>query len=251
MELYTLISIIALILVAIYIFDKNLEFFTPNPYLISWQRPIEDGGDENCCGYDWQINDGQIDSGSVPSGTTPVITVQTGKLDWNTKYKISVRAINLFGPGEWTTAELSTGNGVINSIVMAALIDNSDGTIINPVAADNPVVSIWTSLDKGSIIPNTLQASALLVFKRENVDIYQQRIDLVSQSDSTNKVDIFTGEIVGINLKIDDVITSTIIVWNPAAPEGTETIVTEASQSVTVNRGPPSNVSGISLTYAR
>lgn len=248
MKLSTLLCLI-LILVAMYLFvSTKLEFFTPNPYLISWQKPIDDGGDENCCGYDWQINDGKIDSGSVPSSNTPIITVQTKKLDWDTKYKISVRAINMFGPGEWTTTELSTGNGVINSIVIASLIDNNDGTIINPIASGVQNVKIWTSLDKGSISPNTLQASALMVIKRDNAIILQNRVDLTNSYDSTKKIDLFIGETDPIELKIGDVIDSTIIVWDPF---GTETIITEASQSVTVNRSPPNNVSGISLTYAR
>lgn len=257
MKLVTLVGILALIFALVCLFCKSSESFTPSPYLVSWQKPADNGGDEGCCGYDWQINDGNTDKGSVPTGTGASITVQTTKLDWNTTYKISVRAVNMFGPGDWTVVNLSTGNGVLSAIKMAAAFDAS-GNITTPISATTPQnISIWSAMNKGVANPNTLKASALVTVRRlialgpATTTVLEQRIELDSSYDTANSLDVFSGDFASqmlppFSFQSGDILSATIIVWDP-----NDTVITEGYGELTVTQGTPSNVSDISLSYIR
>jgi hypothetical protein len=263
MELLSLVSILALIFVLACFFCKRLEAFTPNPYLISWQKPTDDGGDSTCCGYDWQINDGAIDSGSVPTGTNQTMTVQTTKLDWNTTYKISVRAINMFGPGDWTVANLSTGDGVLSSIKIASAID-INGNITKPISvgSDNISIRCQMTLTAAGVaaMPGPFLASALVVVNRlvalgpATTVVLNQRLNLANGSSAGQNGggalltfwDDFASELLPpFTFATGDVLTATIIVWDSK----TGNVATESSADTTVTQGVPSNVSGITLSY--
>ena len=260
MELLNLVIILAVIFVLACFFCKKLEMFTPSPYLISWQRPLDDGGDITCCGYEWKVNDGAVDSGSVPTGTGQTITVQTTKLDWNTKYDISVRAINIFGPGEWTTAKLSTGDGVLSSIKIASSID-ATGNITKPVSVGSQNISIRCQVAltaTGVALGGPFVASALVVVKRlagsGSTVALQQRLNL-SNSSSVDQSgggailtywnDFASALLPPFTFELGDVLTATIMAWDNKTGE----VLSEASADMTVTQSAPNNVSDISLSY--
>lgn len=254
MKLTTLLVIVVSILVLTYIYCGKLEFFTPNPYNISWQKPSDNGGDGNCCNYEWQVcSDSDcktiVDSGKA-NGQGNIITVQTSKLDWNTAYTISVRASNMFGPGEWTSSTLSTGDGVLSSIRFAVTFDQ-DGNITAPLSAGSRNISIWSSMDQGAVSPNDLNASALVVVKRGKDNVLQQRLNLLGSYDKTNKWDVFSGDFASQNMApftfaIGDIISATIMVWDQKG-----NVITEGTGSMTITLGTPGSVSGITLSYDR
>lgn len=252
MKVITLIAILALIFVLAYGFCGKLELFTPNAYIISWQKPTDNGGDQNCCNYEWQVcSDADcktiVDSGKA-GGTANIITAQTTKLDWNTKYNIQVRASNRFGPGDWVSASLSTGDGVLSSIRFAVAFDK-DGNIITPISEGSRNISIWTAMNQGVVSPNDLNASALVTVKRGANMVLQQRLNLLGTYDQTDKWDVFTGDFASQNLapftfQTGDILSATIMVWDQKG-----NVITEGLGDMTVTIGAPGNVTGITLSY--
>lgn len=234
-----------------------MEMFdvTPNPYLISWQKPTDPGGDPNCCNYDWQVcSDADcktiVDSGQEGGGTwsPSIISAQTTKLEWNTKYTIQVRALNKFGPGEWVSASLSTGDGVLSSIRLAVAFD-SNGNTVTPITEGSRNISIWTIMNQGAASPNDLNSSALVTVKRGDNIVLQQRLGLTGTYDQTEKWDVFTGDFASQNLppftfQTQDIVSATIMVWDQKG-----NVVTEGSEGITVTIGAPGNITGITLSY--
>lgn len=254
MKLSVLLCIIASIFVLLYIFCNKKELFTINPYIISWQKPT-DGGDPQCCGYNWQVCSDPscaniVDEGEVANDTGNVVRAKALKLEWNTKYTIRVKANNIYGPGEWVSAELSTGDGVFSSIRVAEALGES-GTIITPISAGPRNVSIWASMNQGSETPNAFKASGKVVVGRGTSVIYQQRMDLESSYDVTSKSDIFSGDFASqgipkFTFEVGDIIFITILVWDEKG-----NVITEGYSEMNVTQDVPSNVSGITLSYDR
>lgn len=248
MKLLTLVAILVLIFVGYLIFYKTLDFFTPSPYVLSWIAPSNNGGDPNCCGYDWQICSDEKCTNVVDSGTTKSTSVETTKLSWATTYTVQVRATNISGPGEWTSASLTTGDGTVSSIVIGSKI-SSAGVIQTPLSAGpSQNIAVWTSLSKGSVSPNTLQGYAQLTITRGGVA--QPPLVIQLSSKVLGEIDIFQGDLISANwssvvLNQGDTVTADISIFT-----STNEIVTEATASTTVTTTVPGNVTGLSLVYS-
>jgi len=260
MKFFTLCCIILSILILAYLFCGKFKeaFGTPNPYIISWSVPGDDGGDPDMS-YDWKICSDAgcatvIDSGTnIPALTTstpiPASTyATTSKLDWNTTYYIQVRANNMFGSGVWTTATLSTGDGVA-AISIASSFDSNGKPVVPLSVGPAQNIAVWTTLINGSVDPNTSNASALITIVRGGATVLTQRLPL-SATGLLNKIDTFHGDFESANISLPaiengDKVTAVVLVW-----DSNGNVQTESSAEFTVSQTVPGNVSGIALTYA-
>jgi hypothetical protein len=243
MKLVTLLIIIALIFLFICLYRKKFtEDFVSGRYQISWSAPVNNGGDSKCCGYNWQICQttdqtcaSPIDSGTVAAGSQ--LVAYTSKVDWNQTYNVMVRANNKYGNGPWSTAKLTTGGGVLNSIVIGQSIDQG-GNITIPVSAGSPTVMIWTSIT-GS--PIGLNARATISQNRNGVNISNNTLGM--EANSYNGQATLTGSLNGLSILDGDVISVYIYVVKTNMP------FTDGSASITVTGSVPGAVSNISLLY--
>lgn len=247
MKLLTLLAILVVILVFYLLFYKTLDYFTPNPYVLSWNAPTNNGGDPNCCGYDWQICTDATCKTIVDSGTTTKTSAETTKLSWATSYTVQVRATNVAGSGAWTSANLSTGDGTVSSVAIGSAI-SEDGIVTSPLSAGPAQnIAVWTSLSAGSVSPNTLVGYAQIIITRGGKA--QPAIVMELVSGNKGAVNTFEGDILSANgqtvlINQGDVITVVVSIFTSA-----QQIVTEATASVTVTTTVPGNPTGLALTY--
>lgn len=248
MKLLTLVLILLLVLLAAYMLcGSSLDFFTPSPYILSWQPPTDNGGDPGCCGYDWQICGDNACATIVDSGSTRATSIQTTKLDWATTYNVWVRATNVSGQGPWTKAVLSTGDGVVSSVAIGASLTPTGPPLPALSAGPGKNIAVWTSLSKGSVLPNTLKGSAKITITRSGVTQPAMLIPL--ESSVTGTVDVFDGDLSSsgvplVTLLKGDVVTADVLIFTSGGE-----IVTEATSSVTITTMVPGSVTGLSLTY--
>lgn len=246
MKLITLICIFVAIVIAC-LFCRHTEFFTPNNYTVSWTAPSDDGG-EPITSYDWQICSDDTCHTVITNGTVPTTSFDTGALDWNTTYTVQVRANNMFGPGIWTSAKISTGDGVA-AISIASAFDAS-GKIVTPLSVGpGQNIAIWTTLTNGSQTPNDFNASALVYINRGFNTILTVRVPMYPGA-MQGALDTFEGDFAtqGITLpaiQANDKVTAIVMVWDNKG-----NVQTESSFEFTVTQTTPSNVTGISLTYS-
>lgn len=250
MKLTTLLIIVGAVIFLYLIFCGYKEYFTPNPYKISWQAPANNGGDPKCCSYDWQVCNLSDTTclNPVDFGTTSDLSVETTKLDWATTYNIRVRASNVSGKGDWATAQLSTGDGKIDSIVFGEAI-NGDGTVTMPLYSGTGInVVVWTSMKTGAVSPNTLKATATITAMRGSTQLFSHVIPL--NSATSGDLDTFMGDFSSNKIPLvvfqkGDVVSADIYIVDAKGD-----IVTEAlSSTPPITNGPPGAISGIKLTY--
>lgn len=259
MKLLTLLLIILTIfLVGYYVFGcgRNIfEFLTPNPYIVSWQSPSYTGGsDSNCCSYDWQIcSDAEcqniVDSGTVPKGTgtpPPTISASTTKLDWSNTYYAWVRAQNSAGPGDWSKMQFSTGDGKINSVVIAETIAQ-DGTITLPLTSSSKSISVWAKLSEAPVTsPNTYIGICGVTIAGNTFSV-----PLTAGVDSDKATsDIFygTASLPAGGVKTNDTVSADIYISKTGSPPEVTEVITSfvvivvapgAVTSLKVNYSPP------------
>lgn len=250
MKLLTLLLIIALVLFLFYLFGSGnpFEFFTPKPYQLAWLPPSNNGGDSGCCNYDWQICSDVGCTNVVDSGSTRELSALTTKLDWATTYNIWVRAGNVSGKGDWTKVQLSTGDGVVSSISVGAEL-SPDGTVKVPLSAGNGRnISIWTSLSKGSIDPNTLTGDCVVSITRGGTLLLSKILPL--KASLTGTVDVFAGDFASAGFPLVDFQKGDVVSADVTIRDANSIVVTEAIQDTTVTKTVPGGVTGITLQYS-
>lgn len=254
MKLSTILLIVGVILLLFLLLGPSRDWFTgtPNPYKISWQAPANNGGDPKCCSYDWQICNDAACTSIVDSGTTSELSVETKKLNWTTTYNIWVRASNISGKGDWTKAELSTGDGTVKSIVLGEKIDNSSGQLIKELSASVPInVMVWASLDKGSVDPNTLVGTATVTAVRSETQLFSHVIPL--KSSTMGNTSTFYADFASASPTIPPVVfqKGDIIYADVYIADNKGNVVTEhVSNQIPITKTVPGGVSGITLTYS-
>lgn len=247
----SIILIFLVIFILLFFIVSSKDYFTPNPYIISWQAPSNNGGDPKCCEYDWQICSdvlcrNVIDNGHIDFGKP--LSAQTTKLDWATTYNVWVRASNTAGLGDWTKVQLSTGDGVVSSISIGEEI-NSDGTVKIPLSASGGInVAVWTSLEKGSVNPNDLVALCDISATRAGTSLFKHIISL--ESSTLGNVDVFKGDFATAKIPLIAFQKGDIVSANVYIADSKGNVVTEATQSTTVTKSTPGGVSGITLRYS-
>lgn len=114
---------------------RNRENFTTNGFAvgITWQPPIQNGGDPNCCGYKWAVCQGSscdptdtstvIKSGTSSSGTAGFWLDVPTDVQYNTQYTAVIQATNVTGDGPWTPITFTT------PIQTSTLIEIATGTV--------------------------------------------------------------------------------------------------------------------------
>ena len=247
MDLFILLIIIIGLFLVYLMSCTTTEFLTPNPYQIVWQAPENNGGDPNCCNYDWQICSDAECSDIVDSGSTNKTLALTTKLDWATTYNIWVRASNVSGKGDWTKVQLSTGDGVLSSISIGQKL-SSDGTVTIPLSEGDRNISIWTSLSKGSVSPNTLSAVCMITITRGGSNVLGK--NLLLKSGMSGEINVFSGNFndagfPSFNFKKGDVVNAEVIIR-----DSNNIVITDAINTTTVTNTVPAGVTGITLTYS-
>jgi len=247
MKLITLVLFITAIIIAYLICGKT-EFFTPNPYMIFWKPPADDGG-VPITSYDWQICSDEKCATVVDTGNVTATNALTTLLDWNKNYFIQIRANNMFGNGGWTTANVSTGDGVA-SISVASNFD-ATGKIITPLSVGpSQNIAIWTSVADISDASANLNANALVTVNRAGTNVIIERVPMYAGTKQGANY-IFAGNFAAQGIPLpaiqsNDKVTAVVMVWDEKG-----TVQTESSFSYTVTQSVPSNVGMISLEYQK
>ncbi len=251
MKLSTLLLILGLILFLFCIFSKGvIDYFVPGNYVISWQAPMDNGGDTTCCGYDWQVcalEDTEcktpVDSGSVAPGATKV--AYTTKVTWGDTYNVMIRAKNIYGPGPWTTAQLVAGGGTIDAITFGEIVD-ANGNVVKPLNPSSTNIMVFASINEKESLPtNTLNAVITAYIKRGNSQIpLLTKLQMKPGMSGGKNTFLANGLLNSHYFKNGDVIKADIyITTSKNAP------FTESQASYTLTGTVPGAVSGIIWTY--
>ncbi|HMP30806.1 MAG TPA: hypothetical protein PKD85_14465 [Saprospiraceae bacterium] len=248
MDLFVLFLIIGLILLGFYLFRSNYEGYISGKYVLEWSKPQNTGGDPKCCGYDWQICNLEdktcatpVQSGSVGPGQP--LTADITKVDWGNTYNVMVRAKNIYGNSDWTTAQLVAGGGTLENIVFGQSVDK-DGNITVPINASSKQITIWAAISaKESKGVGNLAARTSLTQIRDNRTVAFSEGTMTSGTSSTGQ-DTFTLTFQGINTQDEDVFKGYVFV---ADTKGSA--FTDGTGSSTVSGSVPGSVGNITLKY--
>lgn len=242
MKLIVFVVILAIIFLGYWFLVKPLvENYTAGTYVITWQPPTDNGGDPNCCGYDWQMCDSSdaecktpIDGGTV---TTP--TASTSKANWGKTYTIRIRAVNATGAGPWASASLAAGTGALTSITFGQTI-TEDGNVGTPLTPGSKQISVWVGTTRVAV-PG-LEATLSLTQSRNNavVETYKVQMTYGSFSGSGN----FLSIIPNVSIENNDVFNAYIYVT-----DAKKEAWADAQGNVVVKEGTPGAVAGISWSY--
>lgn len=130
----------------------GVEGFSNGYYTITWDPPSNNGGDPNCCTYQWVVTD---TSGTpIQSGvsSSPYAYFTAG--DFNTSYTISVSAGNSAGWSSPSTFSLTTcpGPPTITSVGMPIIQTGSDTSPLTISLTGTGLDALSTYVDNGSSV---------------------------------------------------------------------------------------------------
>ena len=248
MNVVTFLVIVALIAILWYIlFGHTKENFVPGKYVITWQAPASNGGDPTCCSYDWQVCSLEDKTCSTPvdSGKVSATTASTSKVSWGDTYNVMVRANNKYGPGSWTSVQLTAGGGVMESVVFGESISTS-GQVLVPLSSSSQTVQVWTNTPSGSSIsPNTRVATISWSIVRGGSIYFNRSLTMNSSLNGSSDIFMLSYPLLyPISLQDGDVIKAYIYVTeqngNPFA---------DIQGSVQISGSVPGAVTGLKWTY--